>query len=162
MSAKDANLSPDNKWMIYSSINPYVHLVSTTQDIESGGRSHNEQQVMLDFSNREDDEAGVRWRSGVRPHTSQMADDGCLNSADKATCSISFLLQIWSIRFSGDSREIVAGAHFGEIYVFDIEARKRVLKVEGHADDVNGVAFADSASSNVLISGSDDSFVKVW
>ncbi|PWN89953.1 WD40 repeat-like protein [Acaromyces ingoldii] len=123
----DANLSPDNKWMIYSSINPYVHLVSTTQDIESGGRSHNEQQVMLDFSNREDDEAGI-----------------------------------WSIRFSGDSREIVAGAHFGEIYVFDIEARKRVLKVEGHADDVNGVAFADSASSNVLISGSDDSFVKVW
>lgn len=25
--------------------------------------------------------------------------------------------QIWSIRFSGDSREIVAGAHFGDIYV---------------------------------------------
>lgn len=70
--------------------------------------------------------------------------------------------QIWSIRFSGDSREIVAGAHFGDIYVYDIEARRRVLRVEGHSDDVNGVAFADSASSNVLISGSDDSFVKVW
>jgi WD repeat-containing protein 23 len=37
-----------------------------------------------------------------------------------------------------------------------------VLKVEGHTDDVNGVAFADSASSHVLISGSDDTFVKVW
>lgn len=37
-----------------------------------------------------------------------------------------------------------------------------MLRVEGHHDDVNGVAFADSASSNVLISGSDDSFVKVW
>lgn len=70
--------------------------------------------------------------------------------------------QIWSIRFSGDSREIVAGAHFGDIYVYDIEARTRVLKVEGHADDVNGVAFADSASGHVLISGSDDTFVKVW
>ncbi|PWY99089.1 WD40 repeat-like protein [Testicularia cyperi] len=69
---------------------------------------------------------------------------------------------IWSIRFSGDSREIVAGAHFGDIYVYDIEARRRVLRVEGHTDDVNGVAFADAASSNVLISGSDDSFVKVW
>lgn len=44
----------------------------------------------------------------------------------------------------------------------DIEARRRVLRVEGHHDDVNGVAFADSASSNVLISGSDDSYVKVW
>lgn len=37
-----------------------------------------------------------------------------------------------------------------------------MLRVEGHSDDVNGVAFADAASSNVLISGSDDSFVKVW
>lgn len=74
----------------------------------------------------------------------------------------SFYPQIWSIRFSGDSREIVAGAHFGDIYVYDIEARRRVLKVEGHSDDVNAVAFADTASSNVLISGSDDSFVKVW
>lgn len=72
------------------------------------------------------------------------------------------LSQIWSIRFSGDSREIVAGAHFGDIYVYDIEARRRVLRVEGHSDDVNAVAFADAASSNVLISGSDDSFVKVW
>lgn len=36
------------------------------------------------------------------------------------------------------------------------------MRVEGHHDDVNGVAFADSASSNVLISGSDDSYVKVW
>lgn len=71
-------------------------------------------------------------------------------------------MQIWSIRFSGDSREIVAGGHFGDIYVYDIEARRRVLKVEGHSDDVNGVTFADSASSHVLISGSDDSFVKVW
>lgn len=44
----------------------------------------------------------------------------------------------------------------------DIEARRRVLRVEGHRDDVNGVAFADAASSNVLISGSDDSYVKVW
>lgn len=36
------------------------------------------------------------------------------------------------------------------------------MRVSGHRDDVNGVAFADSASSNVLISGSDDGFVKVW
>lgn len=78
------------------------------------------------------------------------------------TSSLPSLVQIWSIRFSGDSHEIVAGAHFGDIYVYDIEARRRVLRVEGHSDDVNAVAFADAASSNVLISGSDDSFVKVW
>ncbi|GAC99443.1 hypothetical protein PHSY_007044 [Pseudozyma hubeiensis SY62] len=123
----DANLSPDNQWMIYSSITPFVHLVPTKQHFESGGRTPSDNQVMLDFSNTGDDDTGI-----------------------------------WSIRFSGDSREIVAGAHFGDIYVYDIEARRRVLRVEGHSDDVNAVAFADAASSNVLISGSDDSFVKVW
>ncbi|ETS63933.1 hypothetical protein PaG_02262 [Moesziomyces aphidis] len=122
----DAHLSPDNQWMIYSSITPFVHLVPTKQTFETGGGTPNDNQVMLDFSNTDDDTG------------------------------------IWSIRFSGDSREIVAGAHFGDIYVYDIEARRRVLRVEGHSDDVNAVAFADAASSNVLISGSDDSFVKVW
>ncbi|KAJ1027841.1 hypothetical protein NDA13_003294 [Ustilago tritici] len=123
----DANLSPDNQWMIYSGITPFVHLVPTKQAFDTGGRIPSDNQVMLDFSNIGDDDTGI-----------------------------------WSIRFSGDSREIVAGAHFGDIYVYDIEARRRVLRVEGHSDDVNAVAFADAASSNVLISGSDDSFVKVW
>lgn len=134
LSPSDATLSPDNRWMIYSSITPYVYLVPTRHEVESEvTTTHSEQQVMLDFSNQDSDDAGVRWRSGI-----------------------------WSIRFSGDSREIVAGGHFGDIYVYDIEARRRVLKVEGHSDDVNGVCFADSASSHVLISGSDDSYVKVW
>lgn len=128
----DANLSPDNQWMIYSSITPVVHLVSTRAESQ-GGQDLSDRQVPLDFDAGNEDDGGVRYRSGI-----------------------------WSIRFSGDSREIVAGAHFGDIYVYDIEARRRVLRVEGHRDDVNAVAFADSASSNVLISGSDDSYVKVW
>lgn len=59
----DANLSPDNQWMIYSSITPYVHLVPTRQEVETQGRDN---QVMLDFSNNGNDDAGVRWRNGVR------------------------------------------------------------------------------------------------
>ena len=31
-----------------------------------------------------------------------------------------------------------------------------------HDEDVNSVCWADTASGNVLISGSDDGFVKVW
>ncbi len=31
----DANLSPDNQWMIYSSITPYVHLVPTKQNFDT-------------------------------------------------------------------------------------------------------------------------------
>ncbi|SCV70734.1 BQ2448_3496 [Microbotryum intermedium] len=69
---------------------------------------------------------------------------------------------IWSVRFSNDGTEVVAGASSGAIIVYDIESKRSILNVRGHQDDVNAVAFADSASSNVVISGSDDSFVKVW
>jgi len=46
--------------------------------------------------------------------------------------------------------------------VYDVEMRKITLKLEGHADDINAVCFADPVSTNVLFSGSDDSVVKVW
>ena len=48
------------------------------------------------------------------------------------------------------------------ITVYDVEIRKITLKLEGHSDDINAVCFADSQSTNVLFSGSDDSLVKVW
>lgn len=43
--------------------------------------------------------------------------------------------QIWSIRFSADGKEVVAGAGSGKILVYDIEAQRRSLSVLGHADD---------------------------
>ncbi|KAI9178759.1 hypothetical protein H9P43_005421 [Blastocladiella emersonii ATCC 22665] len=68
---------------------------------------------------------------------------------------------VWSLRFSADGRELVAATSANSIVVYDLEARRVVLGVEGHADDVNAVCFAD-ASTNVLYSGSDDSLLKVW
>ncbi|AAW40986.2 hypothetical protein CNBA4920 [Cryptococcus deneoformans B-3501A] len=69
---------------------------------------------------------------------------------------------IWSIRFSADGKEIVAGASDGKIMVYDINAQRRSLSVSGHAEDVNAVCFADHSSTNILISGSDDGYIKVW
>ncbi|KAK0545453.1 hypothetical protein OC846_005663 [Tilletia horrida] len=143
----DANLSPDNRFMIYSSITPYVHLVPTgfgeedplddysadeVDSVDPENPSHSEKQVRLDF--------------GASPSRQGWYDSGSL----------------WSIRFSGDSREIVAGAGSGDIAVYDIEARRQSLRVSGHERDVNAVAFADKQTGNILISGSDDSYVKVW
>ncbi|TPX77541.1 hypothetical protein CcCBS67573_g01174 [Chytriomyces confervae] len=68
---------------------------------------------------------------------------------------------VWSVRLSDDGREVVAGCSDGLIFVYDIETRQVIHQVQGHADDVNAVTFAD-LSSNVLISGSDDSIIKVW
>jgi hypothetical protein len=39
------------------------------------------------------------------------------------------------MRFSADQKEIVAGASSGQIMVYDIEARQRILNVYGHDDD---------------------------
>lgn len=48
------------------------------------------------------------------------------------------------------------------MFVYDLESQRTILRVDAHSDDVNAVAFADSSSSNLLLSGSDDSFIKVW
>jgi WD repeat-containing protein 23 len=69
---------------------------------------------------------------------------------------------IFSVRFSGDGREIVGGAGDGGIYVFDVERNASVLKIEGHTDDVNAVCFGDQNSPHILYSGSDDTTIKVW
>ena len=38
---------------------------------------------------------------------------------------------------------------------------RTVVRVRGHGDDVNAVAYADPASPNVILTGSDDHLVKV-
>lgn len=69
---------------------------------------------------------------------------------------------IWSIRFSGDGRELVAGTTGGSIVVYDIESRRPIHRIFGHEDDVNAVCFADKSSPHILYSGSDDATIKVW
>ncbi len=135
----DADLSPDQNWMIYSTASSAVTLIPTAAASEGTEDETDayDGQVVLDFSSRE--RAGLA--EAIRGY------DG---------------ITIWSLRFSGDSREIVAGAKDGIVCVYDIEARTRVLALDAHDEDVNAVSFADDHSQNVLVSGSDDSFVKVW
>ena len=87
---------------------------------------------------------------------------------------------IWSCRFSADGNEVVAGgaghifgkidillAHLAHLFydtftVYDLIANKRSAKIKAHEDDINSCCWADTASGNVLISASDDTFLKVW
>jgi WD repeat-containing protein 23 len=46
--------------------------------------------------------------------------------------------------------------------VYDLLANRRTVKIDAHQDDVNSCCWADTASGNVLISASDDTFLKVW
>ncbi|KAI1123925.1 WD40-repeat-containing domain protein [Nemania abortiva] len=122
----DASLSPDNKWLAYTSIQSNVCLAPT--DPNDTGDPYT-----LSLS-----ENGAR--------RGQWGDDP----------------GIWSIRFSGDGRELVAGTNKRSIIVYDIESRRVLHNIVGHEDDVNAVCFADKSSPHILYSGSDDTTIKVW
>jgi len=123
----DASLSPDNRFLAYSSIRSIVCLAPTDPEDES-------EPNLLDFAN-----IGTRNPRGFHTY-----------------------FGIWSIRFSGDGREIVAGTGDNSVYVYDIERRQSILRIPGHQDDVNAVCFGDAQSPHILYSGSDDTTIKVW
>eukprot|EP00002_Diphylleia_rotans_P008059 TRINITY_DN1776_c0_g1_i2.p1 TRINITY_DN1776_c0_g1~~TRINITY_DN1776_c0_g1_i2.p1 ORF type:complete len:506 (-),score=102.65 TRINITY_DN1776_c0_g1_i2:228-1745(-) len=68
---------------------------------------------------------------------------------------------IFSIKFSPNSKEIIAGCNDGNIYIYDLERQASVAQVNAHRDDVNSVCFS-SYSANMFFSGSDDCVCKVW
>ncbi|XP_075230110.1 DDB1- and CUL4-associated factor 11 isoform X2 [Lycorma delicatula] len=68
---------------------------------------------------------------------------------------------IFSLVFSYDGDEILGGANDGYLYVYDRNRNQRTLRISGHTDDVNTVAFADN-TSQILYSGGDDGVCKVW
>ncbi|KAL8224867.1 hypothetical protein R6Q57_017424 [Mikania cordata] len=59
---------------------------------------------------------------------------------------------IFSVKFSNDGRELVAGSNDDSIYVYDIEANKLSLRIQAHMSDVNSVCFADE-TSHLIYSG---------
>ncbi|OLN86087.1 LEC14B protein [Colletotrichum chlorophyti] len=126
----DASLSPDNRWLAYTSIQSNVCLAPT--DPNDTGDPYT-----LDLAERSTGTRHAGWRSR---HS----------------------FGIWSVRFSGDGRELVAGTNMQSIVVYDIESRTVLHNVVGHADDVNAVCFADKSSPHILYSGSDDATIKVW
>lgn len=126
----DASLSPDNRWLAYSSIQSMVCIAPT--DPNDTGDPYS-----LDL----DDGAGRRGGWG-------WGNQGGFG--------------IWSVRFSGDGRELIAGTSSHSIVVYDIESRRVLHHVEGHQDDVNAVCFADKSSPHIIYSGSDDATIKVW
>lgn len=107
------DLSPDERFLIYSSMGPVVHLANVQGDYE-----------LHEALTRDDDGAGVM-------------------------CA----------KFSAGGGEVVCGCNDNAIRILDVERKRMIACVEGHADDINAVAFVNS---NVVLSGSDDTLVKVW
>jgi WD repeat-containing protein 23 len=125
----DASLSPDNKWLAYTSMSSLVS-IAPTDPLDQGDP------YTLDLG---DAPIGLQGRRGR---------------------ARSF--GIFSVRFSGDGRELVAGTNSDALVVYDIESRRVLHHIEGHQNDVNAVCFADKGSPHIIYSGSDDATIKVW
>ena len=130
----DATLSPDNRYLAYSSIRHIVCLASTDPSDRS-------EPTHLDFTNF------ARGAANGRGFHSGYGRQG---------------FGIWSLRFSGDGREMVCGTSDHTVVVYDLERRQSVLKLSNHHDDVNAVCFGDKDSPHILYSGSDDQTIRVW
>lgn len=134
----DATLSPDNRFLACSSIRNIVTLASTDPNADSDSDFH-----MLDFAQ-------------MGPHASATGTRRTRGWSGYGHFGI------WSLRFSGDGREIIAGTGDHSVYVYDLERRQSILRIPGHEDDVNAVCYGDENSPHILYSGSDDSTLKVW
>ena len=130
----DATLSPDNRSLAYSSIRHVVCLAPTDP-------SDHSEHTLLDLTNFAPGSGASRAGFGY------MGRNG---------------FGIWSLRFSGDGREIVAGTSDHSVVVYDVERKQSVLKLLNHDDDVNAVCFGDKSSPHILYSGSDDQTLRVW
>ncbi|EJD47958.1 WD40 repeat-like protein [Auricularia subglabra TFB-10046 SS5] len=133
----DSHLSPDNERLIYASMSRTVYLTHTglTAGFNASADVGEPQQTP------------VRFHAGSGRRRSVWAEDDDV--------------QIWSCRFSADGNEIVAGGNT-HIFVYDLLADKQAVQIPAHEWDINSCCWADTASGNVLISASDDTFVKVW
>lgn len=124
----DTSLSPDQQYLVYSSMSPLVHIVDIGSAIRDSLANETEIHDGLDFSAH--------------------GDGG-------------YSFGIFSVKFSTDGRELVAGSSDDAIYVYDLEANKLSMRILAHTSDVNTVCFADE-SGHLIFSGSDDNLCKVW
>jgi len=132
----DSDLSSDNKFMVHSTLSPYVHMF----DLEKSKYARQFNLKTGTESSPEEESYGYFWY---------------LSS-----------LRVFSLKLSGDNREIIAGCGVGiggaPIQVFDIEQNKVKHSIKAHENDINSICYVDKQNSSIFISGSDDARCKIW
>ena len=123
----DCAASPDCRFVIYSSITPFVHLANM----------QNEDNNVESIANVTDIHETLHF----------------LDSSHSSG--------IWSVKWSGDSREIIAGSSECSVCLYDIPTQRVISVLKGHQNDVNSVEYADETNT-IFFSASDDSYVYVW
>jgi WD repeat-containing protein 23 len=69
---------------------------------------------------------------------------------------------LFSLRFSPDSTEICGGSCDEGVYTYDLVTEKQTNRFTGHSNDVNAVCYVNDNLGNLIVSGSDDTMVRVF
>ncbi|KAK7063723.1 WD-repeats-region domain-containing protein [Favolaschia claudopus] len=128
----DVNLSSDNERLIYTTMSTTCYMTNTMDPAAT--------QIPIPFADPP--------RSSNRSRGNLWGDS-------------SYGFRLFSCRFSADGNEVIAGGS-GQLFVYDLLANQRTVKIDAHTDDINSCAWADTSSGNILVSGSDDCCLKVW
>lgn len=156
----------DNKVRIYDCSSSKFDLARTVNAQDVGWSI-----VDLDISNDGSVLAYSSWSDSIRTCVIPYDSKGTVVKSPSATvsnnCHDTLPLNpmvnsfcVFSLCFSSDASEIIAGANDGCIYVYDRHKHERTLRISAHDEDINSVKFA--ASTNLIVSGSDDGIVKIW
>ncbi len=88
---------------------------------------------------------------------------------DTATAQFSLYLEqkiplqsehVSCLKINSEGRFLAIGARSGNVYLFDISAKKLIRRFKAHTSQINGLVF--DAKNQYLISGSDDKKIIVW
>ncbi|CAI5730207.1 unnamed protein product [Hyaloperonospora brassicae] len=130
----DAKFTPDDKSVLYATINSNVRMVSTNFD-EDG-------------------------KEDVYPlvHSARGSEDSQLIRMGRFG-----RFGVWCIDINASGTEFVAGTSQSSVVLMDMETRVPICHAVGHHDDVNAIEFVDGPlHTNVFASGSDDTLIKLW
>uniref|UniRef100_A0A7S0N7W5 DDB1- and CUL4-associated factor 11 n=1 Tax=Pyramimonas obovata TaxID=1411642 RepID=A0A7S0N7W5_9CHLO len=121
----DTSLSPDQRWLVYSSITPIVHMVNMASSGATSIANVTDIHETLDFG---PDQCGLYGRQGI--WSLEFSHDGReiaagMGAGDPALC------------------------------LLDMDTGKVTVRVRGHRDDVNAVRYADASSNILFTGSDD-------
>ena len=137
----DCTLSQDGEFLIYASIAPVAHLVRSRapDGVVSSISNITEVHEGLDFDPEEGGLAAERRGRELRGRS----------------------FGIWSCKWAPGGQEVAVGTSEPAVRWMDMDRRVPVAASALHEDDVNAVSFV-GPDPNVLVSGSDDTLLRVF
>lgn len=66
------------------------------------------------------------------------------------------------LSFSYNAEQIYAGTYGGTVHIWELNTKKEIAKLQGHGTKCTCLGSDNMGSANLLVTGSEDTKVKVW